>query len=91
MVNPVIYSFFKPDFRRILKKLLRKCAPKLHEGKRRLIHVSLIVEKLEQGQGGQETDLWEIFRKKQTELEALGGGEVRQNRDLHIYSLTRSS
>lgn len=57
MVNPVIYSFFKPDFRRILKRLLRKCAPKLHEGKRRLIHVSLIVEKLEKGQGGQETDL----------------------------------
>ena len=57
MVNPVIYSFFKPDFRRILKKLLRKCAPKLDKKKRRLINVSSVVERLEKGQGGQETDL----------------------------------
>lgn len=56
MVNPVIYSFFKPDFRRILKKLLRKATPKRKQ-KYPSFNVSLIVSRLESGKDGRETDL----------------------------------
>lgn len=56
MVNPVIYSFFKPDFRRILKKLLRKITPKRNQ-KSPLMNVSLIVQRLQRGNDSQETDV----------------------------------
>lgn len=56
MVNPVIYSFFKPDFRRILKKLLRKATPNRKQ-KYYSINVSSIVKRLESGKDGRETDL----------------------------------
>ena len=57
MVNPVIYSFFKPDFRCILKKLLRKCKPTRKQAHRPPLNISTIVETLERGEDGQETDL----------------------------------
>ena len=57
MVNPVIYSFFKPDFRRILKKLLRKCKPTRKQAYRPSLKIPTIVERLERGEDDQETDL----------------------------------
>lgn len=57
MINPVIYSFFKPDFRRILKKLLRKCKPTRKQAHRPSLKISTTVERLERAEDGQETDL----------------------------------
>ena len=58
MVNPVIYSFFKPDFRSILKKLLRKCkATRKQKRQRPSLNILTILKRLESGEDGQETDL----------------------------------
>ncbi|XP_068711755.1 adenosine receptor A2a-like [Montipora foliosa] len=57
MVNPIIYCFFKPDFRRILKRVLRRYAPKRKKSGSEKLNTTLIVEKLESGDGGPETDI----------------------------------
>lgn len=57
MVNPIIYSFFKPDFRRILKKLFRKAALKRKQENHIFTNLTSVGEKLETGSHGQETDV----------------------------------
>ena len=57
MVNPIIYSFFKPDFRRILKKLFRKAALKRKQKNHIFTNLTSVAEKLETGSHGQETDV----------------------------------
>lgn len=61
MVNPVVYSFFKPDFRSIIKRMLRK-QPQWSSFKRSrsetcVIDVPFILRRLESGREGKETEL----------------------------------
>lgn len=60
MVNPVVYSFFKPDFRRIIKRMLGKRPQwsSLKHSENCVIDVPLILKRLESGKEGKETDLW---------------------------------
>ena len=58
-VNPVVYSFFKPDFRGIIKRILPK---RTHRSAQKhnpkfVIDVALIIKRLESGKHGKETDL----------------------------------
>lgn len=60
MVNPVIYSFFKPDFRNVIKRMLRRRTQRSSSQKRAqncAIDVALILKRLESGKDGKETDL----------------------------------
>lgn len=59
MVNPVIYSFFKPDFRSIIKRMLRKRPQwsSLKHSETCVIDVPLILKRLESGKDCKETDL----------------------------------
>ncbi|XP_078359641.1 octopamine receptor beta-2R-like [Oculina patagonica] len=59
MVNPVIYSFFKPDFRSIIKRMLRKRTQRssLKHSQTCVIDVALILKRLESGKDGKETNL----------------------------------
>lgn len=59
MVNPGIYSFLKPDFRRVLQTLLRKCAkkPKQQVPEKSRMTSTVIAERLESGNVGPETNL----------------------------------
>lgn len=59
MVNPVIYSFFKPDFRSIIKRMLRKRTqrPSQKHSQNWAIDVALILKRLQSGNDGKETDL----------------------------------
>lgn len=61
LVNPGIYSFLKPDFKRVLKTLLRKCTKKpkqkVPDHEKSSITSTVIRERLESGNGGPETNL----------------------------------
>ena len=52
MVNPVIYSFFKPDFREIIRGIVHKSKRDKH-----VIDVVSILKRLESGKRIRETDL----------------------------------
>ena len=60
MVNPVVYSFFKPDFRSIIKRMLRKRPQwsSLKHSQTCVIDIPLILKRLESGKEGKETNLW---------------------------------
>ena len=59
MVNPVVYSFFKPDFRSIIKRMLRKRPQwsSLKHSQNCVIDVPSILKRLESGKEVKETRL----------------------------------
>lgn len=63
MVNPVVYSFFKPDFRSIIKRMLRKQPQwsSLKHSQNCVIDVPLILKRLESGKEVKETYLWTLL------------------------------
>ena len=62
-VNPIIYSFFKPDFRGIIKKRFPNRTPSstLKQDSTYVIDVAVVVKNLKNEKHGKETDLWELW------------------------------
>lgn len=58
-VNPIVYSFFKPDFRGIIKKRFPNRTPSstLKQDSTYVIDVAVIVKNLKNEKHGKETDL----------------------------------